>query len=99
MLFILISAASFGALAIFVRLAYADGMDTITLLFLRFGIAAVCLGVVMKWRGLSLPRGRYLATAMLMGALGYAGQSFCYFSALHYASAGMVALLLYLYPV
>jgi drug/metabolite transporter (DMT)-like permease len=34
-----------------------------------------------------------------MGALGYVGQAFAYLTALKYASAGLVALLLYLYPV
>jgi drug/metabolite transporter (DMT)-like permease len=34
-----------------------------------------------------------------MGALGYVGQSFSYLSAIKYASAGLVALLLYLYPM
>jgi drug/metabolite transporter (DMT)-like permease len=33
-----------------------------------------------------------------MGALGYVGQSFSYLTAIKYASAGLVALLLYLYP-
>jgi drug/metabolite transporter (DMT)-like permease len=34
-----------------------------------------------------------------MGALGYVGQSFSYLTAIKYASAGLVALLLYLYPI
>jgi drug/metabolite transporter (DMT)-like permease len=34
-----------------------------------------------------------------MGAIGYVGQSFSYLSAIKYASAGLVALLLYLYPM
>ena len=34
-----------------------------------------------------------------MGALGYVGQSFLYLTAIKYASAGLVALLLYLYPI
>jgi drug/metabolite transporter (DMT)-like permease len=33
-----------------------------------------------------------------MGAVGYAGVSLAYFTALTMASAGLVALLLYLYP-
>jgi drug/metabolite transporter (DMT)-like permease len=33
-----------------------------------------------------------------MGAIGYVGQALCYFTALNYASAGLVALLLYAYP-
>jgi len=38
--FIIISAASFATLAIFGRYAYADGLDTFTLLFLRFTFSA-----------------------------------------------------------
>jgi drug/metabolite transporter (DMT)-like permease len=34
-----------------------------------------------------------------MGAIGYVGQAFSYLTALRYASSGLVALLLYLYPV
>jgi drug/metabolite transporter (DMT)-like permease len=34
-----------------------------------------------------------------MGALGYVGQSFMYMTAIKYASSGLVALLLYLYPM
>src|SRR4030043_1986040 len=44
------------------------------------------------------PRGRFLLGLMLMGGIGYVGQSFCYFTALTMASAGLVAILLYLYP-
>jgi len=44
------------------------------------------------------PRGRVLLQLIGMGALGYAGQSYLYMTAIKYASAGLVALLLYLYP-
>ena len=44
------------------------------------------------------PRGKILLAVILMGALGYAGLSFSYFTALLYASSGTVAILLYLYP-
>jgi len=44
------------------------------------------------------PRGKTLAQLIGMGALGYVGQSFCYLTATQYASAGLIALLLYLYP-
>jgi drug/metabolite transporter (DMT)-like permease len=50
-------------------------------------------------RGEALPRGRLLIALIGMGAIGYVGQSFCYLTAIQYASAGLVALLLYLYPV
>jgi drug/metabolite transporter (DMT)-like permease len=44
------------------------------------------------------PRGRDLLILLGMGAIGYAGQAFCFFSALHHATAGLTGLLLYLYP-
>jgi len=49
-------------------------------------------------RRIRFPRGRVLLGLVLMGGLGYVGQSFAYFTALTMASAGLVALLLYLYP-
>lgn len=97
-LFIAISAASFGTLAIFGRYAYADGMDTFTILFLRFGISAVIMTVILLVRRESFPRGLILVQLIGMGGFGYVGQSFSYLTATKYASAGLVSLLLYLYP-
>jgi drug/metabolite transporter (DMT)-like permease len=98
-LLIIISAASFGTLAIFGRYLYADGMDVFTVLFLRFTIAALLMVVLLFIRHETLPRGRILLQLIGMGALGYVGQSFSYMTAIKYASAGLVALLLYLYPI
>src|SRR5215208_2131060 len=98
-LLIAISAASFGTLAIFGRFLYADGMDTFSMLFLRFGFAALLMTVILILRNERFPRGRVLWQLIGMGALGYVGQSFSYLSAIKYASAGLVALLLYLYPM
>ena len=95
---IVISAISFGALPIFARLAYAAGATPTTVLLLRFVIAAIVMVCVMIVRRIRFPRGRVLLGLVLMGGLGYVGQSFAYFTALTMASAGLVALLLYLYP-
>ncbi|GAB4541280.1 MAG: DMT family transporter [Anaerolineales bacterium] len=97
-LLIALSAASFGTLAIFGRFAYADGMDTFTVLFLRFGFAALLMTLILILRREPLPRREFFLPLVGMGALGYVGQSFLYLTATRYASAGMVALLLYLYP-
>lgn len=98
-LLIAISAASFGTLAIFGRFLYADGVDTFTMLFLRFGIAASFMMLILLARGEKLPGRKILLQLIGMGALGYVGQSFSYLTAIQYASAGLVALLLYLYPM
>ena len=97
--FIAISAASFGTLAIFGRFLYADGVDTFTMLFLRFGFAALLMTIILMVRKETFPRGQILWQLVGMGALGYVGQSFSYLSAIKHASAGLVALLLYLYPM
>ena len=97
-LLIAISAASFGTLAIFGRYAYAAGMDTFTVLCLRFTISASIMTIILLLRKEPFPRGRILLQLIGMGALGYVGQSFMYLTAINYASAGLVALLLYLYP-
>lgn len=96
---IVVSAASFGTLAIIGRYAYADGLDVTTMLFLRFTIAAILMFAWLAIRKEPLPRGRTLLQLAGMGGLGYVGQSFCFMSAISYASTGLVALLLYLYPV
>src|SRR6476661_1144658 len=98
-LLIAISAASFGTLAIFGRFLYADGLDTFTMLFLRFGFAALLMAMILLLRKEKFPRGQILLQLIGMGALGYVGQSFSYLTAINYASAGLVALLLYLYPM
>ena len=97
-LLVAVSAASFGAMAIFARLAYDGGADITAVLFLRFAIAAPCMAVLHTARGLAWPRGRLLAGLAAMGGIGYVGQSLSYFTALTMASASLVALLLYAYP-
>jgi drug/metabolite transporter (DMT)-like permease len=92
------SALCFGAMPIFAKAARAGGVDTATLLLLRFTVAAAVLWTVVLARRVAVPRGRALAILAAMGGLGYAGQAFSYFTALTLASAGLVSLLLYLYP-
>jgi drug/metabolite transporter (DMT)-like permease len=98
-LLIAVSAASFGTLAIFGRILYAEGLDTFTLLFLRFSFAASIMAFILIVLKQPFPRGKTLLQLISMGAIGYAGQAFSFLSAIKYASAGLVALLLYLYPM
>jgi len=96
--YVALSAASFGALPIFIKIAYASGASTVAVLALRFTFAALLMAVIMFVRRQRWPRGRNLITLIGMGGLGYVGQSYCFFAALNHASAGLVSLLLYLYP-
>jgi drug/metabolite transporter (DMT)-like permease len=95
---IVLSALGFGSMALFARIAYADGVSTTSLLAWRFLLAALVLGPVLLIRGTRLPRGRDLAGFVGLGVL-CAGVAWAYFLSLRYASSGLVALLVYTYPV
>src|SRR3954471_1669081 len=97
LLLCLVSAAGFGAMAIFAKQAYATGLDVTTLLALRFPIAAAMLWalIALRRRPLGSPRG--LLAGGLLG-LWYAAQAALFFSALERIDAGLASLLLYAYP-
>ncbi len=97
-LLIVVSSISFGFLAYFASRARARGITTETLLFLRFALAAVVLALITIARREPWPRGLRLLGLIAMGAVGYVGEALCYFKALERIPAGLVALLLYLYP-
>ena len=98
-LLIAVSAFSFGVMPVFAKIAYATGASTSTLLFLRFFIGAAFMFLLMFARRFPLPSKREIVAFLLLGAVGYFGQSYCYFEALKYLPAGVVSLLLYTYPI
>ncbi|MFP5380231.1 MAG: DMT family transporter [Vicinamibacteria bacterium] len=95
----LLSAAAFGAMAIFGKLAYDAGVDVGALLLVRFALAAVLLaaiaGALRALRGLGR---RAVLTGLAMGAIGYATQAGLFFLALERMDASLLSLLLYTYP-
>lgn len=96
----LLSAAGFGAMAVFGKLAYGAGVNVETLLLVRFGLAGGLLLSIALARGAlrRLPP-RTVLVGLGMGAVGYALQSGLYFTALTRIDASLVALILYVYPV
>jgi drug/metabolite transporter (DMT)-like permease len=96
------SAAAFGAMGVFGKLAYEQGATVGTLLAVRFLLAAALFWALLATRGdaravRTLPR-RDLAHALLLGACGYALQAGGYFAALERIDASLLALLLYTFP-
>jgi drug/metabolite transporter (DMT)-like permease len=94
----LTSAASFGVMPVLTKVVYDDGAGIAGVLSVRFSLAAVLLLLLARWRGEALPKGRRLLVFFLLGAVGYVVESLCYFAALTRISAGLTALLLYVYP-
>jgi drug/metabolite transporter (DMT)-like permease len=99
----LASAAAFGAMGVFGKLAYDEGATVGTLLATRFVLAAglywlvvVCAGGVRDlWK---LPR-RDVGIALALGAVGYGAQAGGYFAALERLDASLLSILVYTFPV
>jgi drug/metabolite transporter (DMT)-like permease len=99
----LASAAAFGAMGIFGKLAYDEGATVGTLLATRFTIAAAIfwalLAVRTGVRDLRRLSRRDVALAIALGAIGYGAQAGGYFAALERLDASLLALLIYTFPV
>jgi drug/metabolite transporter (DMT)-like permease len=98
----LVSAAAFGTLGIFGKLASEAGASTSSTLLVRFGLAAAVFAVVLRMVGgwtrvRRLPR-RVVLIGLGLGAAGYSLQSALFFAAIDRLDVSMVALLLYTYP-
>jgi drug/metabolite transporter (DMT)-like permease len=98
----LASAASFGAMGIFGKLAYDEGASVGTLLAVRFVLAAALFWLLLAGaggvRGLrALPR-RDVAIGLALGAVGYSAQAGAYFAALDRLDASLLSLLVYTFP-
>ncbi|MEA2131017.1 MAG: hypothetical protein QOJ85_3908 [Solirubrobacteraceae bacterium] len=103
MLLCLASAASFGAMGIFGKLAYAQGATVATLLSARFVLAAALLWLLVACRGdgrrrLASVSRTDLGRALALGAVGYSAQAGAYFGALERLDASLVAMLVYTFP-
>lgn len=103
LLLAIISTALFAFKAIFIKLAYWQGVDTVTLLTLRMLVSMpVYLGVLgwtLRTSTLTRPSGKELASIMGLGFIGYYLASWMDMQSLHYISAQLARLTLYTYPI
>jgi drug/metabolite transporter (DMT)-like permease len=98
----LLSAACFGTLGVFGKLASEAGANIASTLLVRFGLAALAFWLVLRLtgglRGLRrLPR-RVVLIGLGLGAAGYSLQSALFFAAIDRLDVSLVSLLLYTYP-
>jgi drug/metabolite transporter (DMT)-like permease len=99
----ILSAACYATLGVFGKLCFDTGMGVLTLLTLRFGMAAVGFGAltaVVHRRGTARPplERRAAVTALGLGCVGFSAQSGLYFGALDHIDLSLLSLLLYTYP-
>ena len=96
---VLLSAASFGAVTPFARLAYDDGVNVITVMAVRYALAALTVMGYLAWR-----RQRWRLTGRrLWLALGLAlflgVMSFSYLGSIRYVPVSLAALIYYTHPI
>lgn len=101
MVYAVLSAACFGALAIFGKLGYGMGLTTWEIVQYRFLAGAlILLGFTAATRPSLLRVGpRTLVKAAILGVCIYPVQSLCFMGSLAYVPAATTALILYLYPL
>ena len=92
-----LSAVLFGTNPIFARVSYDAGANPGTYLFIRFLIASPVMIMIMMARGFSIPRGKLLATLILIGGIG-AGTTFCFYTAIRLAPVNLIIVITYMYP-
>ncbi len=101
-----LTCATFGALgfsfkAIFIKAAYTYGVDAETLLALRMGYALpffIAMGLYVARREPMVITRRDKLILFVLGVLGYYAASYLDFLGLHYISAALERLILFLYP-
>jgi len=89
---------TFGTLGIFGTLFYDEGGESFTLLVMRFCGAAVVFVAIAYLRARPRPARVDVLLACLAG-IGQLGATFCLFAGYKEASAGLVTLLFYVYPL
>ena len=98
----LASAAAFGAMGIFGKLAYEQGATVSTLLSVRFVLAALLFWLIMvssgRARDLRALGRRDIVIGLALGAVGYSAQAGGYFAALQRLDASLLSLLVYTFP-
>ena len=95
---VVVSAVAYGTVPIIATLAFRTGVPLTVFLSCRFTLAALLLWMAVPLTRGAYPRRERVGALLLMGAIGYAGQSAAFFAALQRMPAPATALLLYTYP-
>ena len=87
-------------MAIFAKLAYDEGADSLPLLAARFALATLLIVIYCRLTGRRLWPGRSGALKLLLlGGFGYGFEASLFFLALERAPAGVVGLIFYSFPI
>ncbi len=97
-LYCLGAAVAYSVTAPFVKIAYAAHVNAVTLLTVRYLVAALFFWILIVRTGRGLPPRATIVRGLLLGMICQAGQTFLFASALARIDAALAILLLYAYP-
>ncbi|WP_442593734.1 DMT family transporter [Neobacillus sp. D3-1R] len=98
--FIMMASIGFGAMGTIAIFAYQQGIDSNTLLFFRFGLAAIALWLIIAIKKISFKvKSKELFILIVLGAVGYSCMSTLLFKSFQIISPAMAVLVFYTYPV
>ena len=104
-LFAIAGTMLFSLKSIFIKLAFIEGVDTTTLMFLRMTIACPLYILVLMYAIRTRPakaanlNTRNIAISIVLGFFGYYLASYLDFESLHHISAQLERLVLFTYPI
>ena len=96
LVYVVVSTVAYGSLPILAKLAFAAGVRTTGLLAWRFAGACALFALLARRTAALPPRTRF--TLWGLGVI-FAGNTICYFGALHSIPAATASLIFYTYPV
>jgi len=98
-LYIILSACSFGIMPILAKLSYKGGANTYTTLFLRFFFAAIMLFYYLKSKEISLKlSNKQIFLVLIIGIFGFTFTTSSLFMSYNYISIGMASMIFFTYP-
>jgi drug/metabolite transporter (DMT)-like permease len=94
------SSAAFGVMPILAKIAYKGGTNAITVLFLRFFLAALVIlpYIVITKKNFKINK-KQLVHIIFLGIIGYSATTYTLFLSYNYISVGLSTTLHFIYPV
>lgn len=100
MSYAIFSSITFGFIPLFAKNAMAEGMTSDSIIFYRFALATLVLGLLMLLRGHSFKIERtYLMPLLVFGGGCYGGTAFFLLLSYQYVASGVATTIHFLYPV
>ena len=98
---VFLSSLGFSLAPTFSKRSYESGANTVGVLIVRFTVAALLMLLIRQLsKGQRVwPQPRLMLQLFLLGAFGYSGAAFFYFTAIENMSSGVSIVIWYIYPV